>query len=415
MDKIAIIVHRYGPEINGGAEEHARMLAERLKALYNVDVLTSCALNFPVWDNHYPVGEERMNGVRVLRFTHEHVDLKASHRLGRYLRGNWKYFNTQYRLSNIITLSFRRFWYRKRKEHAQIFERWIENDGPVCKEMMSFLQKEKEHYKAFIFFTYLFYPTYKGLPLVSEKSIFIPTAHDESYLYFAGFSKLFAAPRFIMYNSAAEKELVESAHPETKKIKSNIAGVGFDMISSADRTKPLIEGRYFVYIGRIDTHKGCKELLSYFLKFRKETGEDILLVMIGKNHMSNFKKDSAIRYMGFISEEEKLAYLQHSEALIIPSRFESLSMVTLEAMALGKPVLANGHCEVLRSHIDNSKAGYAYYDQKDFNGTLQKILTLTEEEKAAVKRNGTTYVNENYKWDNIINKFADAINDVSNS
>ena len=73
--------------------------------------------------------------------------------------------------------------------------------------------------------------------------------------------------------------------------------------------------------------------------------------MIGKNNLKAAVKNDNIIFTGFIGEEEKLLYLQHSMALIIPSRYESLSMVTLEAMSFGKPVLANGYCDVLKGHI----------------------------------------------------------------
>ena len=41
----------------------------------------------------------------------------------------------------------------------------------------------------------------------------------------------------------------------------------------------------------------------------------------------------------------------------MPSYFESLSMVALEAWALGRPVLANGRCDVLKGQCIRSNAG----------------------------------------------------------
>lgn len=413
MDKIAIVVQRYSKDVNGGAELHARLLAERLMEKYEVEVLTTCALDYITWDNYYPEGKELINGIKVIRFKSESKNWKVHRRLARYLRGNLKYTDQKYKWNSFVPLLYRKIRYRKRKDHKAIFEKWIDKQGPTCPDMMTFLEREKERYKVVIFFTYLYYPTYRGLPLVSEKSIFIPTAHDEPSFHLDGFRDLFSTPRFIMYNSISEKELVESVYPTTKKINSDIAGVGFDIVPSEDNVKPLIKDRYFVYIGRIDNNKGCKELISYFLKFRKASTEKIFLVMIGKNYMEHVITDPGILYTGFVSDKEKLAYLQHSQALIIPSRFESLSMVTLEAMTMGKPVLANGHCEVLKSHIDNSSAGYIYYNRNGFNSAMSSILNLGKEEKARISRNGISYVSKNYKWETIVNKFIDAIDYVA--
>ncbi|WP_166332581.1 glycosyltransferase family 4 protein [Sphingobacterium chungjuense] len=412
MNKIAIIVHRYGPEINGGAEEHARQLAGHLKINYKVDVLTSCSLAYPEWDNYYPAGKQDIDGIDVLRFHHESSNLKLSRQSGRYLQGNLKYYHRKFNLSNFFYLLLKRIWYKRRKDHDQQFEKWIDNDGPICTEMLSYLRKEKDSYRAFIFFTYMFYPTFRGLPQVAQKSILIPTAHDEPFFYLDGFRALFASPRFIMYNSIVEKELTESVYPTTKNIRSDIAGVGFDDISSNLARKRPMTARYVVYLGRIDEKKGFKELFSYFVNFRKTSGEDIQLVVIGKNYMKSKPQAQGILYTGFISDEKKIEYLQHSEVLIIPSRLESLSIVTLEALSLGRPVLANGYSPVLAMHVARSNAGFIYYNQRDFNDGLIYLLNLREEQKNQISKNGITYVRDNYNWDSIVHKFNDAINYV---
>lgn len=44
--------------------------------------------------------------------------------------------------------------------------------------------------------------------------------------------------------------------------------------------------------------------------------------------------------------------------LILPSEFESLSMVVLEAMYLKTPVIVNGKCPVLRGHCTKSNGAF---------------------------------------------------------
>jgi glycosyltransferase involved in cell wall biosynthesis len=412
MNKIAIVVQRYGEEINGGAEVHARMLAGHLKVRYEVDVLTSRSLNFPVWDNYYPAGEEVIDGIRVLRFTHEGGDPETPRRLGRYLCGNRKYYNTRYTPDNAVSLSLRRIRYRRRKDHDLIFERWIKSDGPVCREMIAYMKREKDGYKAFIFFNYPFYPTCFGLQEAAGKSILVPLAHDEPMLYLSGFGKVFTLPGFIMYNTESEKRLVETAHPGARSVKSDIAGVGFDRPVRGENRIPPVDFPYFTYIGRIDAGKGCPELIDYFSRMNKSHHRNIKLVMIGRNCLKTSVKGDNIIFTGFIGEEEKLSLLQHCEALIISSRYESLSLVTLEAMLAGKPVLASGHCEVLKNHIEQSGAGFVYYDAKDFAGQVDKILSLSPEEKQGIAQNGRSYVERNYCWESIMKKFDAAIDCV---
>ena len=66
--KLAIVVQRYGADISGGAELHARYIAERLSAHVDVRVLTTCARDYLTWRNEFPSGTEYVNGVPVERF-----------------------------------------------------------------------------------------------------------------------------------------------------------------------------------------------------------------------------------------------------------------------------------------------------------------------------------------------------------
>ena len=67
-EKVAFVVVRYGKDINGGAEYHCQMLAERLTSEYDVEVLTTCVRNAETGKNEYEEGNEYWNGVLIRRF-----------------------------------------------------------------------------------------------------------------------------------------------------------------------------------------------------------------------------------------------------------------------------------------------------------------------------------------------------------
>src|SRR6185436_19740486 len=94
--------------------------------------------------------------------------------------------------------------------------------------------------------------------------------------------------------------------------------------------------------------------------------------------------------------------------LIMPSYYESLSMVALEAWALGKPVLANGKCEVLRGQCIRSKAGLYYETQAEFVETLRAIAD-GRNLNAALGRNGREFFQQHYSWPVIEQKYLDML------
>ncbi|GAB6122867.1 glycosyltransferase family 4 protein [Dysgonomonas termitidis] len=219
-----------------------------------------------------------------------------------------------------------------------------------------------------------------------------------------------------MYNSVSEKDWVEAAHPVSQNVRSDIAGAGCDkpyFEPLIPEERPDIDSPYFVYFGRIHEDKGCKTLIEYFKHFKQKSSNKVKLVLIGKNFMNEVDTSDDIIYTGFISDQKKSFYLQNSIGLIIPSPYESLSMVTLEAMIEGKPVLVNGYCDMLKKHIELSHAGYAYFNKEEFCDSLNKLFTMTEKEKAIMSKNGIAYIEANYNWKVIIDKYKYVIENIT--
>ena len=133
-----------------------------------------------------------------------------------------------------------------------------------------------------------------------------------------------------------------------------------------------IDGRYVVYVGRIDENKGCKELFAFFERYVAGCGATSSLVLVG-NSILPIPDHPRFRHLGFLDDRDKFDLVGGAEALIMPSYFESLSMVALEAWALGRPVLANGKCDVLRGQCARSNAGLYYESFEEFAETLYAI------------------------------------------
>ena len=381
--KIAFIVQRYGREILGGSETLARQLAERLARRHEITVLTTTAKDYITWKNEYEAGEDKLRGVRIHRFPVEgERDIEE--------------FN---RFSEAI--------YKENPTREQELE-WLDRQGPVTPELIEFLKKEHERFDLLLFFTYLYYPTYFGLQVAPEKSVLLPTAHDEPPLRLGIFKEMFQLPSSFLFNTEAEELLVLDRFPVHKKMRETV-GVGVDLLDQPDpsvfRKRHNISAKYFLYAGRIDGGKNLEELFRFFSFYKEENpaSGNLQLILIGKLGMK-LPEDSSIRYIGFVDEAEKLSAMAGAIAVMQPSKLESFSIVTLEAFSVGTPVVVNGASRVLVDHCRNSNAGFYYRDFEEFE-EIFKLLLSDRNLARSLGKNGQRYIKENYGWQKLLDRY----------
>ena len=382
---VAFVVQRYGFDINGGAELHCRWVAEHMARRWNVEVLTTRAHDYVTWADHYPAGTETVNGVLVRRFSVPRP--RDPERFGR--------------LQNLIL----------EREHSEKDElNWLEEEGPTSPELLEFIRRHADDYDYFIFFSYRYWHSYWGIRSVPKKAILVPTAEHDPVIDLKFFKDLFRLPRAFIYNSEEERTMIQTLSGN-QAVPGIVTGVGTEVPADADagrfRENHGIRKPYILYLGRIDQNKGFPQLFEYFLKFKKQTGSNVGLVLIG-NSILPIPRHPDIFALGFRPEQDKFDALAGAEALIMPSFYESLSMVTLEAWALGRPVLANARCEVLQGQCRRSNGGLYYENYPEFKEGL-KLLLASDRLRRALGENGRRYFEANYTWDIIEGKYLEIV------
>jgi glycosyltransferase involved in cell wall biosynthesis len=379
--KIAFVVQRYGPEVMGGSELHCRLIAERVAAAgHEVSVYTTCAKEYTTWDNVYPPGLEIFNGVTVRRFP----VAKPRHMASFNEFSDWLFSH----------------------EHTGKDElEWLDRQGPLTPALLEALEKEEGRHDAFIFFTYLYYTTYWGLKKTQGPKTLVPTAHDEPALSLGIMKEVFAAPAAFMFNTESERKLLGRRFSFQGKYQS-VVGVGVEIpdrpgVSGFCR-KNNLAGRFILYAGRIEPGKGCRELIDYFLAY-SPADPKTQLVLIG-NLLMTLPGHPRLRYLGFVSREDKDAAMAASAVTVHPSRLESLCMAAQESLAVRTPILVQEAADPLKEHCLRGQCGLYYSNGREFAAALGLLLNDSRLRKA-LGRNGFAYVRKNYSWTEVMAKY----------
>jgi glycosyltransferase involved in cell wall biosynthesis len=386
---VAFVVQRYGPDITGGSETLAREVAERLAPQMRINVLTTCARDYVTWRNELPAGQERRNGVDVLRFpVEEERDLEAFNRLSEPL------------------------YARPHSEADELV--WLRRQGPYAPRLVEAIERRKADFDAIVFFTYLYYPTYFGLRAAPVRSVLVPTAHDEPPLRFGIYDAMFALPRALAFCSVPERELVRSRFGLGDRPEA-VTGIGVETAAAGDvdgfRIRHDVRGPYALYAGRIDAGKGCAEMVAFYDRYRRDHPGAAELLLIGRLAMEA-PRVPGVRYLGYLSEEEKSAALAGARAVVCPSPFESLSIVLLEGFARGTPALASARSPVLKDHCVRSQGGLYYSCAQEFSEALD-LLVREAGLRQALGENGRRYVRESYRWEAVLARYRGLIEAVA--
>lgn len=387
--RLAFVVQRYGLEVNGGAEQLCREVAEHLAQEFDVEVMTTCAQDYVTWENVYPSGLDLVNGVRVRRFPT--IQTRARD-FG--ARSAWLY-------SHPHTL-----W-----DELE----WLYAQGPVVPDLLRYIAEHRSDYEVFVFFTYIYYPTALGLRLVADRALLVPTAHDEPPIYLNIYKALFHAPRAILYNTPEEKQFLESLF-DVEYIPNEVAGIGIEVPSRLDphsfRQRYGILKPYLAYVGRVSASKNCHQLVEYFVRYKKTyPTSPVLLVLVGRVEIPLPKRPDIVS-LGFVSDEDKFNAIAGAELLVLPSRYESLSIVFLESLALGTPVLCDGTSAVLRGHCLRSNAALYYRNYAEFEASLE-LLLHNHSLREALGHNGKRYIQQHYTWEQILQKYRALITEIA--
>jgi glycosyltransferase involved in cell wall biosynthesis len=383
--RLLFVVQRYGADITGGSEYHCRAVAQRLAARgHDVSVATTCATDYLTWANRLPPGRSQDGPVTVHRF-----EVVRERPLSEFWASSERVFDG-------------------RASEAEQQE-WFALNGPDAPGLLAFLRAHGRDYDRVIFFAFRYAPSWFGLPLVADRAILMPTAEDDPLMRSATIlGPYFRAPRAFLFNTPEEKAMLERVADGPLPTGVTI-GCGVDPMGPTPGRGVLdalgIPRDFLLYVGRIDRNKGCDALVRHYAAYaeRAAHGEAVLPLVLAGPIVLPLPELPGLRALGRVSDEVRDALLAHARALVMPSPFESLSLVVLEAWNVGTPVIVNARCDVLLGQVRRANGGLYYRTSEDFAGAVRHLAADRDLAKA-FGRQGLAYVEREYRWPLILDR-----------
>lgn len=375
--KLAFVVQRYGADIAGGSELHCRELGQRLAPKHDITVLTSCARDYVSWSNEYPAGESTDGRVRVMRFA-----VSRPRRLHRF--------------SSVSDEVFEGDAPRERQEE------WFRENGPQVPGLLDHLRQHGRAYEAVLFWTFRYYPSFFGVPLVRDRAVLLPTAENDPAVHLGITEEFFNIPAAYLFLTREEQALV-SARAGRMLEPSAVIGTGLEPAGPAPGRELLrsrgVPDEYILYLGRVDRNKGCDTLLEYFQEYAT-TAAALPLVLAGPVKLQIPAHDR-IRALGYVSDDLRAALLAHARLLVVPSPYESLGIALLEGWNHGVPALVNARCDVLREQVRRANGGLHYRSFGEFCAALEYFASHPEQSRA-LGAQGLAFVEREYRWQTVL-------------
>ena len=389
--KLAVVTPRYGADVVGGAELAVRLIAEHLikESDWEVEVLTTTALDADRWRPVLSPGTTNENGVHVTRFavdTGRSRDFDARSR--EVLREPWLVDEVDQ-------------W------------AWIDAQGPRSAELDAAVRSTDAD--VLVASPYLFPPVARGVLSARRPVLFHPAAHDEPPLRLPVYSEVFAAASGFAFYTESERRLVERRFGFVAGRRQSVVGLGVDTgagdPASARATLGLDDRPYIVVLGRVDESKGAILAVELFAAYKRRRPGSLALVFAGPVvHPPAPHPDVVVA--GRVDEATKWGLLRGAVALLSPSAYESFSFVVLEAWSAGVPAIVHAACAATREHAEASGAGLVFDGYLAFEVILDRLLSDRDLAVTLAAR-GRTYVDNNFRWPDVIDRYRRLVEAVA--
>jgi glycosyltransferase involved in cell wall biosynthesis len=349
--RVAFVPLRYGPGVVGGSETQMREFATGLAARgWDVEVLTSRAVDHTGWSDDLPEGASEEDGLVVRRFSSVHRHSPAGLKAQKAIQAGaipaideqWTWVSWRYAMPDLFHHLLR---------HGHTFD-------------------------SVVFSPYLFWHTIVGVSAVPDNAVVMPCLHDESYARLDVVRHVLSTPRSVWFQSEPEHRLAHRLGPVTPHhvLTGNAMNVPDAYDPVGFRARHGLTRPFLLYAGRREHDKGWDWLLETFASASRHGNDSVDLVTIGVGQVeAPGGMEHRVIDLGYVSDEERNNAFAAAVACVQPSRMESFSRTVMEAWLAGTPVLVIEGSEAVEWHLARCGGGVTFRDGPTLARGLEQL------------------------------------------
>ncbi|MBX7105689.1 MAG: glycosyltransferase [Gemmataceae bacterium] len=199
---------------------------------------------------------------------------------------------------------------------------------------------------------------------VGRRAVVVPCIHDEPAARSRSVRQLFEEAGGVVYHSRAEQDLAQN-QLDLRHPNHAICGTWIEPATGdAGRGRSLAgRSQYLLVCGR----KAREKNLDLIVAWARECGLPVVFCGAGSHPLSDSFTD-----LGEVSERDKRDLMAGATALVHLSCNESLSLVVLEAMSAGVPVIGHADCPAVVEHL-TSGGGWAVRSADEFRSAVRAL------------------------------------------
>ena len=198
--------------------------------------------------------------------------------------------------------------------------------------------------------------------------------------------KVYAKSNFVAISDSTKHDLVRRGIPADQ---ISVIPCGIDTDFYKQDSSIGIEENRLLFVGRLKKYKGVQHLLKA-MKILQKKNIHTKLTVIGEGDYSHSLKllvgklqlQDDVSFEGFISQDEKLHFLQQAYIAVFPSAKEGWGLTVIEANCCGTPVIASDS-DGLRDSVQDGKTGILvkHEDPDALAQALEQVLNNPKKRK----------------------------------